>query len=68
MSVAEIQKMTVNERLETMEKLWESLSQNDTDIESPAWHKEVLDSRRKHIDSGDAQFYTIEEVKAHFKK
>ncbi|MEJ7679619.1 MAG: addiction module protein [Segetibacter sp.] len=35
--------------LEIMEKIWESIQQNDEDIETPEWHREILEERfQKH--------------------
>ena len=66
MSVAEIEKMTSAERLETMERLWDAISHDINSPESPSWHEEVLKQRREKIDSGEAKFYTLEEVKTQF--
>ena len=41
-----IHKMSTQEKIAAMEALWNDLCQQDK-IESPAWHKEVLDSREK---------------------
>lgn len=68
MSTIEIEKMTTTERLETMENLWDSLSRSSVEINSPQWHEEVLSSRREHIDSGNAKFYTLEQIKSHFSR
>ncbi|MBZ0192342.1 MAG: addiction module protein [Candidatus Kuenenia stuttgartiensis] len=32
-------------------------------MESPAWHEEILDKRKKKIESGKAEFISIEELK-----
>ena len=66
MSIAEITKMSPSERLETMENLWDALSHDVEEPKSPEWHEDVLDDRRKRIESGEAKFHTLEEVKAHF--
>ena len=36
-SIKPLQEMSVGEKLEMMEILWNELCQNDEDIESPAW-------------------------------
>ena len=38
-----LDEMTVQEKLAAMESLWEDLSRSPEAIESPAWHKDVLD-------------------------
>ena len=40
-----LDEMTVQEKLAAMESLWEDLSRSPEAIESPAWHKDVLDQR-----------------------
>jgi putative addiction module component (TIGR02574 family) len=64
MTIAEIKEMSVNQRIILMEEIWETLSNEDVDIESPTWHKEVLDERMKLIDSGKAEYLTIEQLKS----
>ncbi len=41
-----IHKMTPQEKISAMEALWNDLCEQGK-IKSPAWHKEVLDSREK---------------------
>ena len=64
MSTAEIQKMTTAERLQAMEALWEALCHEEKEPESPAWHEEVLADRKRILESGEAKFLTLDEVKA----
>jgi len=40
-----LDQMTVKEKLAIMEQLWEDLARIPGAIESPAWHKEILDER-----------------------
>jgi hypothetical protein len=46
MSLAEIKSMSRDEQLLTMELLWNELSRQDQEIESPDWHKDVLAERQ----------------------
>lgn len=64
MNTAEIKNMSIEERLETMEQIWESLVEHEQDIPSPEWHKELLDERVKKIEDGTAEFISLEELKA----
>ena len=36
------QNMSLDEQLRAMEELWESLSREETRLESPTWHKDAL--------------------------
>jgi len=67
MKESEIRNMSLNERLRTMEILWNTLSNEDEIIESPNWHDEVLLSRKTKIDNGQANFITIEQLKQYYR-
>ena len=51
-----LDKMTVAEKLRAMELLWADLSRNEAQIESPAWHGDVLRDRESRIKSGEEKF------------
>ena len=59
-----LDEMTVEDKLQTMEALWESLSADPATIESPAWHEEELRERERKIASGEARFIDWEKAKA----
>ncbi|MFC1499167.1 addiction module protein [Verrucomicrobiota bacterium] len=52
MITLELDKMSRAEKLQTMETLWVDLSQDDTNIESPAWHHDVLKKTEEKVSSG----------------
>ena len=54
--------MTLEEKLQAMEALWESLSRNPDALESPAWHGEVLRERQRLIDAGEERFLDWDEA------
>ena len=56
--------MTIQEKLAAMEALWEDLSRSPEAIESPKWHREILDERRQRVADGTAQFEDWETAKA----
>jgi hypothetical protein len=57
-----IEKMSHTEKLQIMEKLWVSLCQDPESLDTPDWHKRVLSERREMLDSGEAEYITIEEL------
>ena len=63
MSALDIQKMSVQERLEIMETIWESFSYEQIDIDSPEWHRNVLEERQQKLTSSKAEFISIETLK-----
>lgn len=67
MTTAEIKKMSISERIRTMEAIWDSLLYDDAHMPSPAWHGNILAERKKKIDEGSAKFLSVEEVKERHK-
>jgi hypothetical protein len=43
--------MTIIERIQAMELLWDSLLHENKNIDSPEWHRELLLKRKKRLDS-----------------
>ncbi len=60
--------MSVIERLQTMEAIWDSLLHEDTQIESHEWHKDILDERKRKIENGKAKFISLDKLKASGKE
>ena len=67
MDTIEIKKMSVVERLQAMEALWDSLLDEESDIESPEWHREILEERKRKIENGKTEFISLEELRARRK-
>jgi len=63
-----LSELTVTEKLQLMEALWEDLSRNTGTFESPEWHREVLEDREERIASGKAHFSDWEQAKADIRK
>jgi hypothetical protein len=61
--IAEIEKMTLPERLETMELLWASIVRDASSVTSPEWHGEVLAGRLEKVARGEGVFLSLDEVK-----
>jgi hypothetical protein len=59
-----INEMTLPEKLQAMEALWEDLSRSAGAFESPAWHGDVLKERLQVAESGQAQFTDWSQAKA----
>ena len=58
-----LDKMSVAEKLRAMEMLWADLSRNEAQLESPAWHADVLHDREAKIKSGKETFMDWEAAK-----
>ena len=64
MDTREIMKMSRAERLAAMEALWNSLVQEEAEIESPGWHRDILEERKRKIESGKAEFISLDRLRA----
>lgn len=49
-----LDKMTVEEKLQVMEELWDDLSDRAEGVPSPSWHGEVLAEREQAVERGEA--------------
>ena len=58
-----LEQMTAAEKLELIQTIWEDLDKNAAEIESPAWHEEVLNGREKQIAAGEEKFLAWEDAK-----
>ena len=63
-----LKEMTLQEKLAAMESLWEDLARTPEAVESPAWHKEILDERRQQLAEGKSKFIDWETAKAALRK
>lgn len=63
-ATADIARMTLDERLQAMELLCQSLSATPARIETPQWHGDVLAARLAREDAGQVRFLSLEEAKA----
>ncbi len=62
MSINDIKNMPIQERMQLMEVLWDSFVHDDA-TSSPAWHKEVLDSRTEIMQKEQVKTYTLNELR-----
>ena len=63
MSIADIKKMPLLERMHLMEQIWDTLNHEVTEVDSPEWHENVLQERKKSIENGNVKLYSIAELK-----
>ncbi|MGO9020643.1 MAG: addiction module protein [Syntrophobacteraceae bacterium] len=64
MNTLEIKKMSRIERLQAMEALWDSLLDEEAEIESPEWHRDILEERKRKIETGEAELISLERLRA----
>lgn len=59
--------MTLHEKLEALELLWEDLARSAQSVESPEWHKGTLEERSQRVAQGEARFTDWETAKAEIR-
>lgn len=67
-ALPKLNELTVSEKIQMMESLWESLCQQPTDIPSPAWHGEILTQRENALSQGVDHFSDWDTAKASLRK
>ena len=63
MSIDEIKKLNPKEKIILMNEIWESFEDNNTVIESPNWHKEILEERISKMKNNEATYISLDELK-----
>lgn len=51
-----LEKMTIEEKIQTMETIWDDLCRKAEEMPSPSWHKKVLQAREDRIKKGEEKF------------
>ena len=60
---AQIERMSVAEKFEALEQIWESLRREVPEMPSPDWHREVLAERKARAERGESKFLTLDELR-----
>ena len=58
-----LDKMTVRDKLQALEEIWDDLCRSAKGIPSPSWHADVLRAREKRIQQGSSRFTDWAEAK-----
>ena len=64
MNTLEVKKMSTIERLQAMEALWDSFMEEESKFDSPEWHRNIIENRKRKINNGKAEFISLEELRA----
>ena len=56
--------MSVAEKVRLLESVWESLCAHSGDVQSPEWHREVLEDRKRRLEDGQATVLAWVDAKA----
>lgn len=60
--IPDLKQLSVEERLELIEVVWESLEDEATDVPVPDWHKSVIDERLDALEAGTSVGAPLKEV------
>ena len=58
-----LNEMSLEEKLQANEALWDDLSRQPDDIHSPSWHQDALKDTEERVQSGEATFSDWERAK-----
>ena len=64
----EIQNLSKEEKLRVMEAIWEDLSKDDDQIESPDWHLQALQETDQRLRSGQENIVDWHDAKKELRK
>lgn len=64
MNSSDIKKMSRTDRIQVMEALWNSLIEEEEELGSPEWHQDILEERKRKIESGTAEWISLADLKA----
>ena len=63
MSIDEIKNLNIKERLILIDTIWETLESESNQVESPKWHKKLLEQRIEKMKNGEAEFISIDDLR-----
>lgn len=63
-----LDQMTLEEKWDAIEAIWESLARDCDALESPAWHREVLQERERQVEAGETDFISWEEAQENLRR
>ncbi len=62
-----LETMSIEEKMQTMESIWEDLCKTADSISSPPWHEKILTDREESVKRGDGQFVEWETAKKNIR-
>lgn len=67
-SMIEISHLSREEKLRIMEDIWEDLSRDEIEVESPSWHQDALQKTKLRVDSGQETIVDWKSAKMELRK
>jgi Putative addiction module component len=66
--VLPLERMSVAEKLEVIDAIWQALIKREGSIPVPDWHKQILESRRRAYLRGDIGYTSWEDAKDEIRR
>ena len=63
-----LSKLTLAQKLNLMEAIWDDLAKSEKTLESPDWHEQVLKDREEALAAGKASASGWEEAKERIRR
>ncbi|MFZ5868695.1 MAG: addiction module protein [Thermodesulfobacteriota bacterium] len=63
-----LSKLTLAQKLDLMEAIWDDLTKHEQTLESPDWHEQVLKDREEALTAGKATVSGWEEAKDRIRR
>jgi putative addiction module component (TIGR02574 family) len=60
--------MSVEEKVQLLEQVWDNLCRHSGDVRSPEWHAVILNERKKQIENGTMAVSPWSEAKERLQK
>lgn len=67
-SAINIKSLSREEKLKVMEDIWEDLSRDDKEVESPNWHQETLKETEHRLNTGQEKIVDWKDAKKELRK
>lgn len=68
LSNSQIAEMSQDEKLQALEDIWAELAKDEAEIESPAWHEDVLAATEARVSAGKEALIDWSEAKRRLKE
>lgn len=68
MVTLDLKSMSREEKLATLEALWDDLTQDPSTLPSPAWHEQSLAEAEATYQAGTATFRSLDDVKLRIRQ
>lgn len=59
-----LDQMSMEDKLQLMDALWDALSKRVDEIPAPDWHRAVVEERLRGLDAGEAELIPLEKLKS----